>query len=220
MTTLATCQIEPSKCDNNASRQIWCAFCERNWMSEYISKLAAYDKTEEQWRVVIETPKGSHNKYKFDETLGLFLLHDVLPEGMGFPYDFGFIPSTLGDDGDPLDVLLLMDQPAFCGCLVPARLIGVIEAQQTETDGTSERNDRLVAVPAKARDFSDCKSVKDLNRHRLDEIEQFFVTYNRLHGKKFKLLGLHGAGKAQTLAHAGIAQYSKRHKTRERKTAK
>lgn len=180
-------------------------------MNGRISQLEPYDDDEEQWRVIIETPKRNHNKYKFDEKLGVFILNGVLPEGMSFPYDFGFLPSTLGDDGDPLDVLLLMDEPAFCGCLVPARLIGVIEAQQTEEDGSSERNDRLVAVPVKARDYSDCKSVKDLNEHRMDEIEQFFVTYNRLHGKKFKLLGLHGPARAETLARDAMSEYAKRH---------
>jgi inorganic pyrophosphatase len=174
-----------------------------------VSALGAYDAAEEQWRVIIETPKGSHNKYKFDDNLGLFMLNGVLPEGMSFPYDFGFLPSTVGEDGDPLDVLLLMDEPAFCGCLVPARLIGVIEAQQTEEDGTSERNDRLVAVPVKARNFSDCKSVKQLNDHRLYEIEQFFVSYNRIHGKKFKLLGLHGVAKAETCARRGMDRFAR-----------
>jgi inorganic pyrophosphatase len=175
------------------------------------ANLCPYDEIEEQWRVMIETPKGSHNKYVFDEKLGLFMLKGVLPEGMSFPYDFGFLPSTLGEDGDPLDVLLLMDEPAFCGCLVPARLIGVIEARQTERDGTTERNDRLVAVPVKARTYSDCKSVKDLNEHRLNEIQQFFVSYNRIRGKKFKLLGLRGASKAETIAREGMATYCKKH---------
>jgi inorganic pyrophosphatase len=181
-----------------------------------ILRLEPYDEDEEQWRVVIETSKGSHNKFKFDPKLVLFTLNGVLPVGMTFPYDFGFLPSTLGDDGDPLDVLLLMDSPAFCGCMVPSRLIGVIEAQQTETDGTSERNDRLVAVPVEARDFSDCKSVKDLNDHRMNEIEQFFVSYNRIRGKKFKLLGLHGPAKAETLARAGMKRFARKHKKKSR----
>ena len=93
-----------------------------------VTQLDPYDEKREQWRIVIETPKGSHNKYAFDEELGVFQLKGVLPEGMIFPYDFGFLPGTVGDDGDPLDVLLLMDDPAFCGCLVPSRMIGVIEA--------------------------------------------------------------------------------------------
>src|SRR5690349_21240815 len=97
-----------------------------------IARLSPHDEEDEHWHVIIETPKGSHNKYDFDPKLGLFALGGVLPEGMSFPYDFGFIPSTLGEDGDPLDVLLLMDEPAFTGCLVRSRLIGVIAAKQTE----------------------------------------------------------------------------------------
>jgi inorganic pyrophosphatase len=78
-------------------------------------------------QVIIETPKGSHNKYSFDEEQNIFVLRAALPSGMVFPYDFGFVPQTLADDGDPLDVLVLMDMPAFPGCAVVARLIGVIE---------------------------------------------------------------------------------------------
>jgi inorganic pyrophosphatase len=174
-----------------------------------VAELEPYDEKREQWRVVIETPKGSHNKYAFDKDLGMFQLKDVLPEGMVFPYDFGFLPGTLGDDGDPVDVLLLMDEPAFCGCVIPSRLIGVIEAEQTETGGKSERNDRLVAVPVKSRVYSDCASLKDINDHRLDEIEQFFVSYNRIDGKKFKVLDTAGPRKAEELARAGMKRFSK-----------
>ena len=95
--------------------------------------------------VVIETPKGSRNKYNYDEKLGLFKLGGVLPSGASFPFDFGFVPSTVGGDGDPLDVLVLMDEPAFAGCLVSARLVGVIEAEQTERDGeVLVEDDRLL----------------------------------------------------------------------------
>ena len=178
-------------------------------MTRSAAQIAAFDDKREQWCVVIETPKGSHNKFKFDEELGLFMLNGVLPEGMAFPYDFGFLPRTRGDDGDPLDVLLLMDKPAFCGCVVPARLVGVIEAEQTEKDGKSERNDRLVAVPVKCRVFSDCQTLKDLNANRLTEISDFFVTYNPIHGKKFKVLDVHGPRKAEELAREGIKRFSK-----------
>src|SRR5262249_48838831 len=81
---------------------------------------------------VIDTPKGSRNKYKFDEQHGQWRLSKVLPAGHSFPCDFGFLPSTRGEDGDPVDVLLLADEPTFPGCVVPARLIGVLEAEQTE----------------------------------------------------------------------------------------
>src|SRR6201987_1675612 len=89
---------------------------------------------------VIETPGGSRNKFKYDEKIGFFSLSGVLPEGMVFPHAFGFVPRTKAADGDPDDVLIIMDEPTFTGCVVPCRLIGVMEAEQTE-DGETERND-------------------------------------------------------------------------------
>ncbi len=105
------------------------------------ARLAAFVESSHDLNVIIETPKGSRNKFKYDEEFGLFRLSGLLPVGAVFPFDFGFVPSTAGEDGDPLDVLLLMDEPAFAGCLVTSRLIGVIEAEQTE-EGKAERNDR------------------------------------------------------------------------------
>src|SRR5687767_782444 len=95
-------------------------------------KLASFNEENGFLNVIVETPKGSRNKYNFDFELGLFRLKKVLPAGAVFPFDFGFIPSTCGDDGDPLDVLLLMDEPAFAGCVVEARLLGAMEASQTK----------------------------------------------------------------------------------------
>src|SRR3954451_19706116 len=97
-------------------------------------------------QVVIETPKDTANKLKFEPRLGAFRLGKVLPAGMTFPFDFGFLPGSRGGDGDPLDVLVLMDSPAFPGCVIPSRIVGVLQAEQTERDGTTERNDRLLAV--------------------------------------------------------------------------
>jgi inorganic pyrophosphatase len=142
-------------------------------------------------QVIIETPKGSRNKYAFDPEQRVFCLKKVLPEGMVFPHDFGFIPSTEADDGDPIDVLMLMDQPAFPGCLVRARLVGVIEGEQTE-DGKSERNDRLLAVSETSHTHSDIKSISDLNKSLRDEIEKFFVNYHANDGAKFKVLACKG----------------------------
>ena len=96
--------------------------------------------------------------------------------------------------------------------MVPSRLIGVIEAQLTEKDGQSERNDRLVAIPLKARDYAATKSVKDLDKHLLDEIEQFFISYDRIAGKKFKVLGLHGPGTAEKLAEAAIKRFKNKNR--------
>lgn len=154
-------------------------------------------------RVVIETPKGCGNKYKFDPRIGGFVLSKVLPEGMAFPYDFGFIPSTEGDDGDPVDVILLMDQPAFPGCIVESRLIGVIEGEQEE-DGRKERNDRLIAVAAENRTYSNLKNVGEMNDVLLKDIGEFFVNYHRLRGSKFRVLGSKGPKQAQRLLQKAI----------------
>jgi inorganic pyrophosphatase len=144
---------------------------------------------------VIETPMGRRNKFKFDEELGFFALSGVLPQGMMFPHAFGFVPRTRASDGDPEDVLVVMDEPTFVGCVVPSRLLGVIEAEQTE-DGKTVRNDRLMAVAAHSRDYSDVQTLDDLNDNMLKEIEQFFVNYNREKGKKFKVLGRKGPQQA------------------------
>ena len=134
--------------------------------------------------MVIDTPKGSQNKYAYEGTLGTFVLKGVLPAGAVFPFDFGFVPSTLGDDGDPLDVLVLMDAPAFAGCIVPSRLIGAIQAEQTE-DGKTERNDRLLAVAANSITHKSIRKLADLSPDLVGQIEHFFVSYNQVKGKKF-----------------------------------
>jgi inorganic pyrophosphatase len=156
------------------------------------------DKDQGILNAVIETPSGSRNKFKFDEKLGFFALSGVLPEGMVFPHAFGFVPSTKAEDGDPEDVLVIMDEPTFTGCVVPTRLVGVIEAEQTE-DGKKERNDRLIAVAAESRDYSEIQRLDDLNKNMVKEIEQFFVNYNQERGKKFQVLGTRGPKQALKL---------------------
>ena len=167
-------------------------------------KISPFDDETKDVNVIIDTPKGSRNKYKLDEEKGIFKLGGVLPVGAYFPFDFGFIPNTLGGDGDPLDVLVLMDEPAFCGCLITARLIGVIEAKQTERDGKTERNDRLIAVSTESRTHEDIKSINDLNEKLVDEIEHFFKSYNEAKGKKFEPLGRFAAQKAKKLVEEGM----------------
>jgi inorganic pyrophosphatase len=181
-------------------------------MSKSPESIQTRDPDRQQWRVVIETPKGSRNKYKYAGDFSCFQLAKVLPEGMVFPFDFGFLPSTLGDDGDPLDVLLVMDQPTFCGCLILSRLVGVIEAEQTEKKGATERNDRLVAVPLETQRYGKVCSIKDLDKQMLDEIERFFRSYNDQSGKKFKLIGFHGPHRAESLAKQGMKKFAKRHR--------
>ena len=160
--------------------------------------------------VVIETPKGSHNKYAYDEEYGTFRFQGVMPEGNLFPHDFGFVPSTLGEDGDPLDVLVLLDVSLPVGCLLSARPLGVIEAEQRERDGKVERNDRLLAVATKARTHAHVHRLEDLRPGLLDEIEAFFGHYNALSGRRFTPLGRGGPERARELVEAGIAARRKK----------
>jgi inorganic pyrophosphatase len=148
---------------------------------------------------VVETPKGSRNKFSFDPELGAIKLNGILPEGHSFPYDFGFIPSTKADDGDPLDILLLLDAPTFPGCVVRTRLIGAIELEQQETDGTMVRNDRLLGVAAEARLYKHVQTIADLSDELLHEIEHFFHSYNEAKGGEIKVLGRVGPEQAQQL---------------------
>lgn len=163
-----------------------------------LTKLAPFDVESGDLHVIIDTPKGSRNKFAWDEELELFELGGVLPAGAVFPYDFGFVPRTRGEDGDALDVLVLMDEPAFTGCLVSCRLLGVIEAEQTEK-GKTQRNDRLLAVASSSHTHGHLKSLDDLNNRIVDEIEHFFVSYNAAKGKKFKPLGRFGPERARKL---------------------
>ena len=159
-------------------------------------------------RAIIETPKGSRNKFDYDPESDLFMLAGLLPEGMMFPFDFGFVPSTLGEDGDPLDILVLMDAPAHVGCLIEVRIIGIIEAEQTE-DGKTESNDRLLGVAIHSYDHQDVESISDLNKTLLDQLEEFFISYNKQRGKKFKVTGTGGPKKAMSFLRAGIQAHKK-----------
>lgn len=162
------------------------------------TKLQPIQKGSGTLQVIVETPKGSRNKYSFDPDQKIFCLKNILPAGMSFPYDFGFIPQTLAPDGDPIDVLLLMDEPAFPGAMVPARLIGVIEGEQVEGK-KKNRNDRLLAIAEDGHLYADVKSWDDLPGKFINELEQFFVNYHRLEGKQYKLLGCKDAAKASRL---------------------
>ena len=175
-----------------------------------LSEMPTFDKESGDLRVVIETPKGSRNKYDYQPEYDCIELATVLPDGMSFPYDFGFLPSTLGEDGDPLDVLVLMDAPVVPGCLVRARLIGVIEATQKDDEGQAPiRNDRLIAVATHARTYTETKSLGDLRPHLVEEIKAFFVQYNRLRDREFKPLRDGTPQEARELINQGIAGFRK-----------
>jgi len=155
--------------------------------------------------VIIETPKGSRNKLSWNEQYGRFELKGVLPAGAVFPYDFGFLPSTLAEDGDPLDLLLLLDEQTYPGVLVRSRLLGVMEAEQTE-NGKTERNDRLIAVAHHSRTHSHLKSIDDLDQNLLKEIEHFFCSYNEVKGKQFRVIGRGGPDRAREVIEGACAR--------------
>jgi inorganic pyrophosphatase len=136
--------------------------------------------------IVIETPKGCRNKYAYDEELKKFRLKKILPVGAVFPFDFGFIPGTKGEDGDPLDVLVIMDEPAYPGCVIECRILGALKAIQTEKNKEKEENDRLIAISTVSTSYSEVQSLKDINENILSQIEEFFISYNKQAGKKFE----------------------------------
>lgn len=163
-----------------------------------LRKLNPFDRKSGNLNVVIDTPKGSRNKYAFDFEISAYKLKAVLPHGAVFPFDFGLIPGTVAEDGDPLDVLVLMDEPVFIGCLVETPLLGVIEAEQTEA-GKTERNDRLIAVAAESHTNGDLRSLEKLDSKLVGEIEHFFVSYNDARGKKFRPIRRKGPAVAERL---------------------
>jgi inorganic pyrophosphatase len=190
-----------------------------------LTRLDAYDSETGELNVIIETPKGSRNKLKYEEEGRLFALSKVLPRGASFPFDFGFIPSTRGPDGYPLDVLLLMDEPVAPGCRVSARLIGVLEAEQTEHDETV-RNDRLIAVATRSQMHGTVRSLEELPPELIKEINHFFVSYHEMDGKSFKPLGTKGPEEAEALVTEGEENEKERRadqrggKKRKKKRAK
>jgi inorganic pyrophosphatase len=168
------------------------------------SRLAPLDvDSQSTIQVIIETPKGSRNKYAFDPDQKVFQLRKVLPAGMAFPYDFGFIPSTRAGDGDPVDVLVLMDEPAFPGCLLKCRIVGVIEGQQGKKK-EKERNDRIIAIEQENHSYSHVKHVRDLGKKFVQELEEFFVNYHRHLGKKYRILDVKGPAEARRCIEGGM----------------
>jgi len=174
------------------------------------SRLPSLDPdAESAIQVIVETPKGSRNKYAFDSELKIFQLKKVLPAGMTFPYDFGFIPSTIAEDGDPVDVLVLMDEPAFPGCLLKCRVTGIIEGQQGKKK-KGERNDRIIAIEEANHSYAHIRHVKELGKKFARELEEFFVNYHELEGEKYRVLDVKGPGEAQRRIKDGIKAGSKR----------
>ncbi len=169
-----------------------------------LADLPAFDRETGDVTVVVETPKGSHNKYEYDADCHAIRMSAVLGEGLSFPYDFGFVPSTLGEDGDPLDMLLFLDHAVPPGCVATARLIGVLEIRQRIGKKPWQRNDRFFAVATHAHTHQSLRTLDDLRPHLLDEIEAFFVHYAELNGKRIEVLGRKGPKRAHRLLKTGM----------------
>jgi len=148
---------------------------------------------------IIESPKGSMQKYDYIPEEQRFRLTKILPAGMTFPFDFGFIPDTKGEDGDPLDVIVISELSNFPGCLVDIRLIGALQAEQTERDGSTVRNGRFIGIPIVSQVFPNINELSELPDNILNQIEHFFKNYNEQAGKVFKVVGRLNAAAAADL---------------------
>jgi inorganic pyrophosphatase len=144
--------------------------------------------------VLIEIPGGSKNKYEYDKELRAFALDRVLYSSVRYPYDYGFVPNTLADDGDPLDGMVIIDEPTFPGCIIAARPIGMLEM----IDG-GDRDEKILCVPDKDPRYTHVKSLNDVAPHRLEEIAEFFRSYKNLEKKVTEILGWQDVGKVSAL---------------------
>jgi inorganic pyrophosphatase len=178
-----------------------------------LMNLSPHDPQTGLVRVVIDTPRGSRNKYKFDADLGMFKLSRILPAGMSFPFDFGSIPGTVAEDGDALDILVLTEAPLVVGCLVHVRVVGIIRATQKE--GRAQiRNDRLIGAIETPVNKPAVRDIRDLSKDVLDDVEHFFCAYNEAQGRRFVISGRAGAKAAESAV--GRAMRSSQRKTRNR----
>jgi inorganic pyrophosphatase len=159
-------------------------------------------------RCVVESPMGSPSKFKYDPETKTFLLGRSLFKGLTYPFDWGFIPSTLADDGDPLDVMIVHDTPSFPGIVVPAQIIGVLEVEQHEGK-QAERNDRLFAVPVKSHREDDLCHVDQLTKRMRKELERFFSATAALEDKELSFLGWKGPKQALALIDEAMKRHAK-----------
>jgi inorganic pyrophosphatase len=153
--------------------------------------------TQEEMNVVIEIPKGSHNKYEIDKATGIIKLDRVMHSAQDYPFDYGFVPQTLWDDGDALDVVVLTTYPLTPGILVPARPIGIMHM----TDG-GEADEKIIAVASGDPRFATVLDIKDANQHVLKEIAHFFATYKQIQKKEVSVGEFEGRA-------AALAAYSR-----------
>ncbi len=156
----------------------------------------------EQVTAVIEIPSGSRNKYELDKVTGLLKLDRVLYSAVQYPGDYGFIPGTLAEDGDPLDVLVLINEPTFPGCLITVRPVGVLMM----TD-RGEPDEKVLAVPSEDPYHQEYFDIADLPQHYLKEVEHFFRVYKDLEGKRVEIAGWEKSVAAMAVIQSCIQRY-------------
>ncbi len=142
--------------------------------------------------MIVEIPQNSANKYEYDGALGLFRLDRALYSPMHYPGDYGFIPGTLADDGDPMDVLVLTQQPTFPGCLIEVRPVGILNMMDNE-----ERDQKVLAVPTRNPRYDQIHTMDQIFPHVRREIEHFFTIYKELEGKVTEMQGWGGPPEAR-----------------------
>ncbi len=142
--------------------------------------------------VIVESPKGSRNKYEYDKQTGAIVLDRVLYSSIHYPGDYGLIPQTYYEDGDPLDILVMVNEPTFSGCVIQARPIGLFRMKDRD-----EPDDKILAVPASDPIFGDYHDIGDIPQHFLQEVAHFFAVYKDLEGVHVKTLGWEGAERAK-----------------------
>tara|TARA_Y100000310_G_scaffold345191_1_gene462536 strand:- start:9994 stop:10518 length:525 start_codon:yes stop_codon:yes gene_type:complete len=162
--------------------------------------------TKDAMNVIVEINRGSHNKYEIDKETGLIALDRAMHTAQNYPFDYGFVPQTLWDDDDALDVLLLTSYPLTPGILVHARPVAIMEM----IDG-GESDDKIIAVPTADPRWDDTKDVGDINKHTLKEIEHFFSTYKKIQNKEVETRGFKGARQAQSAFERSIKLYKEKY---------
>src|SRR5262245_4731871 len=160
---------------------------------------------QEAFRVVVESPRGSTVKLKYEPEHQVITLSRPLILGLTYPYDWGFVPSTHAPDGDPLDAIVMWDGISYPGVVLPCRPLGVLRVEQTDpTSHKRERNDRLIAIPLKAPRSDTFRSVADLSERTRQELEQFFLASVALEGKELTILGWGNPKDALALVRASV----------------
>lgn len=153
----------------------------------------------EQLKIItamIECPKGFNQKFDFDPESQRFKLSKILPAGLIFPFDFGMIPWTKGEDRDPLDVIVIDERGTFPGCMMEIRIVGALQAEQTERDGKTMRDDRLIGVPVVSQLFPRVNDLRERPENILNQLEHFFWNYNEPAGKQFNVTARYSAAEA------------------------